>query len=247
MKYGNWRGVYNRLRMWAVDGTWERIFSALLARADTDKGLNWAVAVDSTIVCAHHRRTGRRRARLPGGDGPPSCSPPARTAPHPVRCGPGRQRIFLPRHPRPPAAAVAPADTVYIGADEETLAFPRARGMRAIRYRTPADCWHLLPEQTRLQAAEDYVLHRLRTDTARTEVISDTGERRVIDELWSPLYLLDASETMARSQPSASWTSAVPGPATARQAPPTPSVIRTKTPGSRALLLLVKGIGLRGR
>ncbi|WP_405886524.1 MULTISPECIES: transposase [unclassified Streptomyces] len=25
-KYGNWRGVYNRLRMWAVDGTWERVF-----------------------------------------------------------------------------------------------------------------------------------------------------------------------------------------------------------------------------
>ncbi|MER6540750.1 transposase [Streptomyces sp900105755] len=24
-KYGNWRGVYNRLRMWAVDGTWERV------------------------------------------------------------------------------------------------------------------------------------------------------------------------------------------------------------------------------
>ncbi|WCD91195.1 hypothetical protein KPP03845_200156 (plasmid) [Streptomyces xanthophaeus] len=23
-KYGNWRGVYNRLRMWAIDGTWER-------------------------------------------------------------------------------------------------------------------------------------------------------------------------------------------------------------------------------
>ncbi|MEW1797989.1 transposase [Streptomyces niveus] len=22
-RYGNWRGVYNRLRMWAADGTWE--------------------------------------------------------------------------------------------------------------------------------------------------------------------------------------------------------------------------------
>ncbi|WP_239471322.1 IS5 family transposase [Streptomyces sp. CS207] len=30
-KYGNWRGVYNRLRMWAVDGTWERVFTALVA------------------------------------------------------------------------------------------------------------------------------------------------------------------------------------------------------------------------
>lgn len=33
-KYGNWRGVYNRLRMWAVDGTWERVFTALMAQAD---------------------------------------------------------------------------------------------------------------------------------------------------------------------------------------------------------------------
>ncbi|UTP28278.1 transposase [Streptomyces rapamycinicus] len=38
-KYGNWRGVYNRLRMWAVDGTWERVFTALMAQADTDEDL----------------------------------------------------------------------------------------------------------------------------------------------------------------------------------------------------------------
>ncbi|MFD0369802.1 IS5 family transposase [Streptomyces sp. NPDC127114] len=29
--YGNWRGVYNRLRMWAIDGTWERVFTTLVA------------------------------------------------------------------------------------------------------------------------------------------------------------------------------------------------------------------------
>ncbi|MET7841916.1 transposase [Streptomyces sp. NPDC005356] len=34
-KYGNWRGrgVYNRLRMWARDGTWERVFTALMTQA----------------------------------------------------------------------------------------------------------------------------------------------------------------------------------------------------------------------
>ncbi|KJK34266.1 transposase [Streptomyces variegatus] len=57
-KYGNWRGVYNRLRMWAVDGTWERVFTALMARADADKDLNWAVSVDSTIVRAHQHAAG---------------------------------------------------------------------------------------------------------------------------------------------------------------------------------------------
>ncbi|MFJ1544505.1 hypothetical protein [Streptomyces sp. NPDC088246] len=36
---GNWRGVYNRLRMWAIDGTWERVFTALVAQADADDDL----------------------------------------------------------------------------------------------------------------------------------------------------------------------------------------------------------------
>ncbi|MFB7335994.1 transposase [Streptomyces adustus] len=49
-KYGNWRGVYNRLRMWAIDGTWERVFTALMAQADADEDLDWAVSVDSTIA-----------------------------------------------------------------------------------------------------------------------------------------------------------------------------------------------------
>lgn len=60
-KYGNWRGVYNRLRMWAVDGTWERVFTALVAQADADEDVNWAVSVDSTVVRAHQHAAGARK------------------------------------------------------------------------------------------------------------------------------------------------------------------------------------------
>ncbi len=60
-KYGNWRGVYNRLRMWAVDGTWERVFTALVAQADANEDLEWAVSVDSTIVRAHQHAVGARK------------------------------------------------------------------------------------------------------------------------------------------------------------------------------------------
>ncbi len=60
-EYGNGRGVYNRLRMWAVDGTWERLFTALVAQADADDDLNWAVSVDSTIVRAHHAAGARKK------------------------------------------------------------------------------------------------------------------------------------------------------------------------------------------
>ncbi|QOZ99818.1 IS5 family transposase [Streptomyces violascens] len=75
--YGNWSGVYNRLRMWAVDGTWERVFTALVAQADADEDLDWAIWVDSTIVRAHQHAAGagergpgrRRPARRPAGRG----------------------------------------------------------------------------------------------------------------------------------------------------------------------------------
>ncbi|MFZ3565946.1 transposase [Streptomyces sp. BH097] len=60
-RYGTWRGVHNRLRMWAVDGVWERVFIALVARADADEDVSWAVSVDSTVVHAHQHAAGARK------------------------------------------------------------------------------------------------------------------------------------------------------------------------------------------
>jgi len=59
-QYGSWKGVYTRLRNWAIDGTWERVFTALLAQADAAGELDWVVAVDSTIVRAHQHAAGAR-------------------------------------------------------------------------------------------------------------------------------------------------------------------------------------------
>ncbi len=59
-KYGNRRGVYNRLRMWALDGTWERVFATLMAQVDADEDLNWAVSVGSTIVRVHQHAAGAK-------------------------------------------------------------------------------------------------------------------------------------------------------------------------------------------
>jgi transposase len=47
-RYGNWLGVYNRLRMRAADGTWERVFPALLAQTDEEDDLDWVVSVEAT-------------------------------------------------------------------------------------------------------------------------------------------------------------------------------------------------------
>ncbi|MFE2275598.1 IS5 family transposase [Streptomyces lavendulae] len=57
---GSWKGACNRLRKWAIDGTWERVFTALLAQADAEKNLDWVVAVDSTIIRAHQHAAGAR-------------------------------------------------------------------------------------------------------------------------------------------------------------------------------------------
>lgn len=57
---GSWKGAHNRLRRWAADGTWEKVFTALLAQADAEGDLDWTVAVDSTIVRARQHAAGAR-------------------------------------------------------------------------------------------------------------------------------------------------------------------------------------------
>jgi len=59
--FGSWKGAHNRLRKWAADGTWEKVFTALLSQADTEGDLNWIVAVDSTVVRAHQHAAGARQ------------------------------------------------------------------------------------------------------------------------------------------------------------------------------------------
>jgi transposase len=67
-EYGSWKGVYTRLRNWAIDGTWERVFTALLAQADAEGDLDWVVSVDSTIVRAHQNAAGARKKGAPADE-----------------------------------------------------------------------------------------------------------------------------------------------------------------------------------
>ncbi|MDV9195557.1 IS5 family transposase [Streptomyces sp. Wh19] len=64
-EYGSWKGVYTRLRNWAIDGIWERVFTARLAQADAEGDLDWVVSVDSTIVRAQQNAAGAR-PKVPG-------------------------------------------------------------------------------------------------------------------------------------------------------------------------------------
>ncbi|MFE9361211.1 transposase [Streptomyces olivaceoviridis] len=44
-RFGSWKGAHNRLRRWAADGTWEKVFTALLAGADAGGDLDGAAVV----------------------------------------------------------------------------------------------------------------------------------------------------------------------------------------------------------
>ncbi|MEV6250671.1 IS5 family transposase [Streptomyces sp. NPDC051742] len=55
---GSFQTAHKSLIRWAVDGTWERIFGAVLSAADASDDIGWTVSVDSTVCRAHHHAAG---------------------------------------------------------------------------------------------------------------------------------------------------------------------------------------------
>ncbi|WP_107097908.1 IS5 family transposase [Streptomyces atriruber] len=68
-RFGKWKTVYERHRRWSADGTWDKIYAAVLADADTQGRIDWSmVSVDSTTCRAHQHAAGARKKppRVPG-------------------------------------------------------------------------------------------------------------------------------------------------------------------------------------
>jgi transposase len=59
-RFGPWKTVYERHRLWSADGTWERLLQQVQASADDTGEVDWDIAVDSTIVRAHQHAAGAR-------------------------------------------------------------------------------------------------------------------------------------------------------------------------------------------
>lgn len=57
--YGPWKTVYNRHRRWSADGTWAEVLEELQRGCDVGED-EWVVAIDSTVVRAHHNAAGAR-------------------------------------------------------------------------------------------------------------------------------------------------------------------------------------------
>ncbi|MDV6297419.1 IS5 family transposase [Rhodococcus aetherivorans] len=60
-EFGPWQTLWKRHRRYDGDGTWDTILAALLAHADANGLVDWAVSVDSTICRAHQHGTNLTR------------------------------------------------------------------------------------------------------------------------------------------------------------------------------------------
>jgi transposase len=65
-RFGPWKTVYERHRLWSADGTWERLLQQVQAAADAAGEIDWDVSVDSTVVRAHQHAAGARTDPPPG-------------------------------------------------------------------------------------------------------------------------------------------------------------------------------------
>ncbi|MFI8243395.1 IS5 family transposase [Streptomyces sp. NPDC085866] len=70
-RFGPWKTVYERHRLWSGDGTWERLLQQVQAEADAGGEIDWDISVDSSIIRAHQHAAGARRpaadSRVKGG------------------------------------------------------------------------------------------------------------------------------------------------------------------------------------
>ncbi|MFI1297727.1 IS5 family transposase [Streptomyces noursei] len=59
-RFGPWKTVYERHRLWSADGTWERLLQQVQSAADAVGEIDRDISVDSTIVRAHQHAAGAR-------------------------------------------------------------------------------------------------------------------------------------------------------------------------------------------
>ena len=59
--FGPWQTVWKRHHRFCVDGTWDKVLTAVQAQVDAEGRIDWRVSVDSTIARVHqHAATAAR-------------------------------------------------------------------------------------------------------------------------------------------------------------------------------------------
>lgn len=64
-RYGPWKTCHERLRIWAMDGTWARILEEAVVKDDAAGEVEWVLSVDSTSIRAHQHAAGARNGVFP--------------------------------------------------------------------------------------------------------------------------------------------------------------------------------------
>ena len=61
VEFGAWQTVWKRHHRFSLDGTWDRVLTALQAQADAAGEIDWRCSVDSTVTRVHqHGATAKR-------------------------------------------------------------------------------------------------------------------------------------------------------------------------------------------
>ncbi len=63
-EFGPWQTVWKRHHRFSLDGTWDRVLSALQSAADADGDIDWRVSVDSTVSRVHQHGATAARSQL---------------------------------------------------------------------------------------------------------------------------------------------------------------------------------------
>ncbi len=63
-EFGPWQTVWKRHHRFSLDGTWDRVLSALQSAADADGDIDWRVSVDSTVSRVHQHGATAARSLL---------------------------------------------------------------------------------------------------------------------------------------------------------------------------------------
>jgi transposase len=66
-EFGPWQTVWKRHHRFSVDGTWDRVLTALQAQAEAEGELDWRVSVDSTVSRVHQHGATAPRPVGPSG------------------------------------------------------------------------------------------------------------------------------------------------------------------------------------
>ncbi len=63
-EFGPWQTVWKRHHRFSLDGTWDRVLSALQSAADAAGDIDWRVSVDSTVSRVHQHGATAARSQL---------------------------------------------------------------------------------------------------------------------------------------------------------------------------------------